>query len=82
MENFIQSRAKDDKTQKSIRGKIKLFIAAQDLQILSYSYDIYSDKENFITIHGIKSEVYAKDIVFVLRQCKIQTKRSCNCDIW
>jgi hypothetical protein len=40
--------AKDDKKHKSIRGKIKLFIAAQDLQILSYSYDIYSDKENFI----------------------------------
>jgi hypothetical protein len=32
-----------------------------------YRIPIYSDKENFITIHGIKSEVYAKDIVFVLK---------------
>nr|WP_309756303.1 tetratricopeptide repeat protein [Flavobacterium sp.] len=59
--------AKDDKNTKALEEKIKLFIAAQDLQILSYSYDIYSEKENFITIHGIKSEVYAKDIVFVLK---------------
>lgn len=59
--------AKDDKNTKALEEKIKLFIAAQDLQILSYSYDIYTDKENFITIHGIKSEVYAKDIVFVLK---------------
>jgi hypothetical protein len=42
MENFIQSR-KDDKTQ-SIRGKSNC-CAAQDLQILSYSYDIYSEKK-------------------------------------
>jgi hypothetical protein len=78
MEN-LQSRRKDDKTQ-SIRGKIKLFIAAQDLQILSIPM-IFIPKRKFITIHGIKSEVYAKDIVFVLKDNKIQTKRSCNCDI-
>ncbi len=59
--------AKEDKNTKALEEKIKLFIAAQDLQILSYSYDIYTEKENFITIHGIKSEVYAKDIVFVLK---------------
>jgi hypothetical protein len=44
MENFIQVE-KDDKTQKALEEKIKLFIAAQDLQILSYSYDIYSEKK-------------------------------------
>ena len=59
--------AKEDINTKAIEDKIKLFMAAQDLQILSYSYDIYTDKENFITIHGIQSEVYAKDIVFVLK---------------
>jgi hypothetical protein len=65
MENFIYKvGAKDDKTQK-VEEKINV-IAAQDLQILSYSYDIYSEKKIF-TIHGIKSEVYAKDIVFVLK---------------
>jgi hypothetical protein len=34
MENFIQVE-KDDKKQKALEEKIKLFIAAQDLQILS-----------------------------------------------
>ena len=56
-----------DKNTKEIEEKIKMFIAAENLQKLYYSYDIYTEKENFITIHGIKSEVYAKDIVFVLK---------------
>jgi tetratricopeptide (TPR) repeat protein len=59
--------AKEDKNTKAIEEKIKLFIAAQDLQKLSYSFDIYTEKENLITIHGIKSEVYAKDMVFILQ---------------
>ncbi|WP_445236405.1 type IX secretion system periplasmic lipoprotein PorW/SprE [Flavobacterium sp. KS-LB2] len=59
--------ARDDKNTKAIEDKIKMFIAAETLQKLYYSYDIYTEKENFITIHGIKSEVYAKDIAFVLK---------------
>jgi hypothetical protein len=31
---------------------------------------IFIPKRKFITIHGIKSEVYAKDIVFVLKDTK------------
>lgn len=60
--------ANTDQNTKAIEEKIKLFIAAQDLQKLYFSYDIYTETENFITIHGIKSEVYAKDIVFVLKE--------------
>ena len=59
--------SREDKNTKAIAEKIKMFIAAESSQKLYYSYDIYTEKENFITIHGIKSEVFAKDIVFVLK---------------
>lgn len=57
-----------DKNTKGIEEKIKTFIDAENLQKLYYSYDIYTEKENFITIHGIKSEAYAKDIALLLKE--------------
>lgn len=60
--------SRDDKNTKALEEKIKLFIASENLQKLYYSYDIYTEKENFITIHGIKSRVYADDIAMVLKE--------------
>lgn len=60
--------SRDDKNTKALEEKIKLFIANENLQKLYYSYDIYTEKENFITIHGIKSRVYADDIALVLKE--------------
>lgn len=60
----------DDKNTKALEDKIKKFIASENVQKLTYSYDIYTDKENFLVISGIKSEVYAKDIVLVLKEDK------------
>jgi hypothetical protein len=59
---------REDKNTKAIEEKIKMFIAAENLQKLYYSFDTYTEKENFITIHGIKSEAYAKDMAFVLKE--------------
>lgn len=60
--------SRDDKNTKALEEKIKLFIASENLQKLYYSYDIYTDKENFIVIHGIKSQVYADDIALILKE--------------
>ena len=60
--------SREDRNTKAIVEKIKMFIAAENLQKLYYSYDIYTEKENFITIHGIKSEAYAKDIASLLKE--------------
>lgn len=60
--------SREDKNTKVLEEKIKLFIASENLQKLYYSYDIYTDKENFIVIHGIKSQVYADDIVLILKE--------------
>ncbi len=60
--------SRDDKNTKALEEKIKLFIASENLQKLYYSYDIYTEKENFITIHGIKSRVYSDEIALVLKE--------------
>jgi tetratricopeptide (TPR) repeat protein len=46
-----------------VEEKIKQFIADEKIEQRSYSYDVYTDKENFIVIHHIKSEAYANDII-------------------
>ncbi|MFV8324733.1 tetratricopeptide repeat protein [Flavobacterium sp. ZS1P14] len=62
--------ARTDKNTKEIEDKLKLFIANENFQTLSYSYDVYTEKENFITIHGINSEPYAKNIIQILKENK------------
>lgn len=62
--------AREDKSTKAIEDKIKKFITDENIQKLSYSYDIYTDKENFIAIHGIQSEEYANDVALLLKENK------------
>jgi hypothetical protein len=63
----VGSRA--DKNTKTIEDKLKLFITNENFKV-SYSYDIYTEKENFMTIHGINSEPFAKNIIQVLKENK------------
>lgn len=60
----------DDKNTKALEDKIKKFIGSENVQKLTYSFDVYSEKENFLTISGIKSEAYAKDIVTIMKDSK------------
>jgi hypothetical protein len=53
-----------------IEEKIKKFIEKEKIQKRSYSYDAYSDKENFLVIHNIKSEAYANDIINYMKANK------------
>ena len=62
--------SREDKNTKAIQEKIKKFITVENYQSLTFSYDVYSEKENFITIHGINSEVYANTIVKALKEDK------------
>jgi len=61
----------EDKSTKALEDKIKKFIASENIEKLSYSYDIYTEKENFLTISGIKSEAYAKDVAMLLKDNKM-----------
>lgn len=61
---------REDKNTKAIEDKIKKFNTVEHFQNLTFSYDVYTEKENFITIHGINSEVYANTIVKALKEDK------------
>ena len=61
----------EDKDTKALEDKIKKFIASENVQKLTYSFDIYTEKENFLTISGIKSEAYAKDVVGIMKDNKL-----------
>jgi len=60
----------DGKNTKALEDKIKKFISSENVQKLTYSFDIYTDKENFIAIQGLKSEVYAKNVATILKDDK------------
>jgi hypothetical protein len=61
---------KDDKSTKALEDKIKKFNTNENVQKLTYSFDIYTEKENFIAIKGIKTEVYAKNVAAILKDDK------------
>lgn len=58
----------DDKTTKEIGDKIKKFSESENIAKLSYTVDNYNEKENFITISGIKSESYAQNVAKVMKE--------------
>jgi tetratricopeptide (TPR) repeat protein len=60
----------EDKTTKALEEKIKKFFASENINALSYTFDIYTEKENFITIQGLKSEAYAKNVAAILKDDK------------
>jgi tetratricopeptide (TPR) repeat protein len=57
---------RDDQATKDLQEKIKSFIDNGDLKNIYFSFDGYTAAEQFITIHGINSKLYADDIAFVL----------------
>ena len=61
----------EDKNTKALEDKIKKFMDSENVQKLTYTFDIYTEKENFLTISGIKSEAYAKDIVVIMKDNKM-----------
>ena len=57
---------RDEQATKDIQEKIKSFISSENIQNIYFSYDGYTAAEQFITIHGINSKLYADDIAFIL----------------
>jgi tetratricopeptide (TPR) repeat protein len=62
---------KDEKNNKTLLDKINKFIASRPFDKLTVSNDVYTMEENFIVIHGIISEEYAKGgITTILKEYK------------
>lgn len=60
----------DAKNIKIVQDKINKFIATRPYDRLTTSVDVYNMTDNFIVIHGIISEAYAKGITSVLKEYK------------
>lgn len=60
----------DDKATKTLIEKITKFIKERAMDKLSISKDIYTMTDNFVVIHGLKSEEYAKGIASILKEVK------------
>ena len=60
----------EDKNTIVLHDKIKKFIADRSLGKLTTSFDIYTMNDNFIVIHNMKSEEYAKGIASILKEFK------------
>ena len=60
----------NDKNTKLLQDKIKKFIADRNIAKITMSYDMYTMDENFVVIHGLKSEEYAKGIASILKELK------------
>ncbi|WP_449757789.1 type IX secretion system periplasmic lipoprotein PorW/SprE [Flavobacterium shii] len=61
---------KDEKARKIIEDNIKKFLADENFQKLTISFDKYDIDSGFVTIHGIKSEIYANDVAKILKENK------------
>lgn len=61
---------KEDKNTQSIEEKIKKLIENDNVNKLSFSKDIYTEKEDFVVIQGLKSESEANDISYLLKDDK------------
>ena len=55
----------DEKATTAIESKLALFFANENIEKLYYTCDLYSEKESFISIHGIHSESYAKFVAIL-----------------
>lgn len=60
----------DSKNIKIVQDKINKFITTRPFDKLTSSVDIFNTEDNFIVIHGIISEAYAKGIISVLKEYK------------
>ena len=60
----------DEKSAAVIESKLALFFANENVEKLKYSCDSYTEKESFISIHGIHTEAYAKFVATLLSEDK------------
>ena len=67
---LYKASSPEDKNTKNLQDKIKKFIADRSLSKLTTSFDIYTMTDNFVVIHGMNSEDFAKAIASILKDYK------------
>ncbi len=67
---LYKSKDLNDKATKALQDKITRFLKDRQLGKIKSSYDIYTETDNFVVLHGMKSEEYAKGIASILKEFK------------
>lgn len=67
---LYQTKDFEDKNTKVLLEKITKFIKERGLDKLTISLDVYTMTDNFVVLHGMKSEANAKGIASVLKDFK------------
>jgi tetratricopeptide (TPR) repeat protein len=67
---LYRAKEPDEKNTKALVDKIKRFVKDRELNKISWSFDIYTETENFVVVHGMYSEEYAKGIASILKEFK------------
>ena len=62
--------SKEDSSAKEIEEKLTKFLAAENIQKLSITYENYSTNEVFVMLQGIKSKQYAIDVLNIFQENK------------
>jgi len=58
----------DELASATIEQKLALFFEKENLEKLFYTCDSYSDKESFISIHGLQTETYAHFVAILFKE--------------
>ncbi len=67
---LYRAKSIDAPNVKNMLEKIKKFTTDRKIDRLTTSFDIYTETENFVVIHGMLSEDLAKNIATILREVK------------
>ena len=67
---MYQVVSKDDPAAKVIEEKFKKFLATENFQKLTITYENYSGNQTFILLQGFKSKQYASDVATIFQENK------------
>ncbi|TGD58765.1 gliding motility protein [Flavobacterium humi] len=61
---------RDDVETTKLMEKLNKYIAEKQFDKFSVSYDVYSENENFIVLHGVSSKEFSKYLIDALKEAK------------
>lgn len=67
---LYKAATKEDNETKTLIEKINKYIKEKQYDTFSVSYDVYTETENFVVIHGIKSKEYSDYLINILKDTK------------
>lgn len=67
---MYQVASKEDPAAKAIEEKFKKYLATENFQKLTITYENYSSNQTFIILQGFKSKQYASDVATIFQENK------------